>query len=132
MRRGVYRGARRGALPPDDVAHARLVGYLARRTEGDAPFPEELRRGLEGEGLLRRAGDRWMVGDLNGASVPAPLRRVVAGRVARRDPETRRPLTFGYAERQTQGLVAAISTLTVSNLRSHHRQGVEPSPITTG
>jgi DNA-binding CsgD family transcriptional regulator len=75
-----------------EAEHARLVGYLAARTEGNALFLGEVLRTLEDEGLLRRDGDRWALGDLERAPVPALLRHVIAGRVARLVPEAARLL----------------------------------------
>ena len=70
----------------------RLVGYLARRSEGNALFLGELLRTLEGEGLLLRDEAGWAVGDLAATPVPTLLRQVIAGRIARLDPETQRLL----------------------------------------
>ncbi len=75
-----------------DADRTRLVGYLAERTEGNALYLGELLRTLEGEGLLRQEDTDWVVGDLTEAPVPALLRQVIAGRVARLDPETARLL----------------------------------------
>jgi DNA-binding CsgD family transcriptional regulator len=72
--------------------HERLVGYLARRGEGNPLFLVELLRTLEGTGALRRDGERWVLGDLEGVPVPPLLRQVIAGRLARLSDEDRRLL----------------------------------------
>jgi hypothetical protein len=75
--------------------HARLVGYLVRRTEGNALFLGELLRTLEAAGSLYWGGDEagggptWMLGNLEGVPVPALLRQVIAGRLARLGDEDR-------------------------------------------
>ena len=91
-RRPSARSSRR-ATPWPRRTQARLVGYLAGRTEGNALFLGELLRTLEGEGAAapgRRAAGS--LGDLAAVPVPALLRQVIAGRVARLDPETQRLL----------------------------------------
>jgi predicted ATPase len=69
----------RYALPAAD--EARLVGYLAGRTGGNALFVTELLRTLEERGVVTAAGTA--LGDLADVAVPTLLREVVAGRVAR-------------------------------------------------
>ena len=75
--------------------HAHLVGYLVRRTEGNALFLGELLRTLEAAGSLHwerdeaGGGPTWMLGDLEGVPVPALLRQVIAGRLARLGDEDR-------------------------------------------
>ena len=75
-----------------DVDRDRLVGFLAGRTEGNALFLGELVRTLEQVGALSRAHDRWALGDLARVPVPALLRQVIAGRLARLGDEDRRLL----------------------------------------
>ncbi|MFN8536994.1 MAG: AAA family ATPase [Thermomicrobiales bacterium] len=70
----------------------RLVSYLLRRTDGNALFLGELLRTLEGVGVLHRAGDRWVLGNLVNVPVPTLLRQVIAGRLARLGDEDRRRL----------------------------------------
>jgi hypothetical protein len=77
---------------PDDRDRARLVRYLTGRSDGNALFLSELLRTLEGEGLLRRETNRWVVGELEAAPVPTLLRQVIDGRVARLPPATARLL----------------------------------------
>ncbi len=77
---------------PTQAEGMRLARYLAGRTEGNALFVGELLRALEGEGVIRRAGDSWVVGDLVATRVPPLLRQTIAGRLARLAPETRRLL----------------------------------------
>ena len=74
--------------------------YLAARTEGNALFLGELFRTLEDERLLRwepgsgATAGGWVVGDLAVAPVPALLRQVIAGRVAKLAPEAQRLLAI--------------------------------------
>ncbi|MDP9372585.1 MAG: AAA family ATPase, partial [Chloroflexota bacterium] len=77
-----------------DAEQDRLMRYLAARTEGNALFLGELLRTLEGEGMLRREGGRWVVGDLTAVPVPALLRQVIGGRLARLGGETGRLLAL--------------------------------------
>ncbi len=78
----------------DAAGRDRLVGYLARRGEGNALFLGELLRTLEGTGVLHRAGGRWTLGDLAATPVPPLLRQVIAGRLARLGDEDRRLLAI--------------------------------------
>jgi len=68
-------------LPPRD--ETRLVAYLAERAEGNPLFVGEVLRTLEESHVLRRAGGGWDLRDLSGTPVPALLRQVIDGRVAR-------------------------------------------------
>ena len=82
--------AARYRLPDDD--RARLAPYLQRRAEGNALFIGELLRALEEAGTLRATGEGWRLGDLTATAVPALLRQVIDGRVARLDAESQRLL----------------------------------------
>ncbi len=72
---------------------ARLTAYLQGRAEGNALFVGELLRALEEAGTLRREGEIWRLGDLTTTAVPALLRQVIDGRVARLDGESQRLLS---------------------------------------
>ncbi len=60
----------------------RLVSYLDNRAEGNPFFIHELLRTFEEEGLLRRVGGSWALGDLAQVRVPPFLRQVIEGRLA--------------------------------------------------
>ncbi len=75
--------AARYDLPPGD--EARLVAYLGGRAEGNPLFVGEVLRTLEESHVLRRDGDGWILRDPSGTPVPALLRQVIDGRVARLD-----------------------------------------------
>ena len=60
---------------------ARLVAYLARRTEGNAFFATELLRALEEQGAVNAGGAR--LDALEAIAVPPLLRQVIDGRVMR-------------------------------------------------
>jgi DNA-binding CsgD family transcriptional regulator len=77
-----------GRYALDGQERERLVGYLAGRSDGNALFLNELLRTLEGEGLLCREADRWIVAALDATPVPPLLRQVIDGRVARLGDET--------------------------------------------
>ncbi len=81
--------AARYALPSGDTA--RLVAYLHARSEGNPFFLGELLRTLEAERILRR-GDGWALGNLTQIRVPALLRQVIDGRLARLGEEAQRLL----------------------------------------
>jgi len=70
----------------------RLVAYLQSRAEGNAFFVGELLRSLEEGGVLARDGDDWRLGDLAQTAVPALLRQVIEGRVARLDDDAQEAL----------------------------------------
>ena len=60
---------------------ARLVAYLARRTEGNAFFATELLRALEEQGAVNAGGAR--LDALEAIAVPPLLRQVIDARVMR-------------------------------------------------
>jgi len=76
---------------PDD-ATARLASYLQTRAEGNALFVGELLRSLEEASALRQEDDEWRLGDLAGVAIPALLRQVIDGRLARLGDESQRLL----------------------------------------
>src|SRR5436305_7435873 len=55
----------------------RLVAYLLGRAEGTPLYVGELLRTLEDEGVLYRAADGWLLGDLGAVGVPPLLRQVL-------------------------------------------------------
>jgi len=75
--------AARYALPDEETG--RLVAYLQVRAEGNALFVGELLRALEEADTLQPDGEDWRLGDLAQAAVPALLRQVIEGRLARFD-----------------------------------------------
>ena len=103
------------------VDQAYLVGYLTMRTEGNALFLGELLRTLEDEGLLRQDSDRWTLGDLGRVPVPALLRQVIGGRVARLTPETGRLLAVAAVVGQEVPLAlwAAVAGQAEGDLLDH-------------
>lgn len=78
----------RYALAPAD--EDRLVAYLARRTDGNPLFATEVLRALEEQGVVDARGGG--LGDLGTIAVPALLRQIVVGRVARLGVEAKRLL----------------------------------------
>ena len=73
----------RYGLADDDAQ--RLVRYLQERAEGNALFVGELLRSLGEADILRQERGHWLLGDLSATAVPALLRQVIEGRVARLD-----------------------------------------------
>jgi DNA-binding CsgD family transcriptional regulator len=118
--------------PLGAAEHARLVGYLAGRTEGNALFLGEVLRTLEGEGALRRAGDDWALGDLAGTPVPPLLRQVIAGRVARLGPATGHLLAvaavIGHAA--PLGVWSTVSGMGEDGLLDHAERAIDARLLT--
>ena len=79
-------------LPEAD--EARLAAYLDRHAEGNPFFATELLRALEEEGLLRPVDGRWALFALERVGVPAFLRQVIEGRVARLGEDVRQPMAI--------------------------------------
>jgi hypothetical protein len=79
-----------------DAAAIHFAHALRRETDGNPFFTGELLRHLGESGLLYQDTDgRWNIrGGLEGTSLPASVRDVVARRVARLGPEARRILTL--------------------------------------
>ena len=75
-----------------DADQARLAPYLHDRAEGNPLFTGELLRALEEGGMLRATEEGWRLGHLSATAVPALLRQVIEGRVARLDAESQRLL----------------------------------------
>jgi DNA-binding CsgD family transcriptional regulator len=71
----------------------RLTVYLQERAEGNGLFLTELLRTLEEQTILHGAPGGWQVGDLRQVSVPALLRQVIDGRIARLGEAAQRLLT---------------------------------------
>jgi hypothetical protein len=65
----------------------RLVSYLYAKAGGNPFFTQQLLRALEEDEVLRPLGNRWVLGDLAGASVPLALRQVIDARLFRLDEE---------------------------------------------
>ncbi|MGN6566249.1 MAG: AAA family ATPase [Thermomicrobiales bacterium] len=68
-------------LPRDE--EARLVAYLYGHAEGNPFYVGELLRSLVEEGLLGPLGQSDHIGDLTHMQVPALLRQIIEGRLAR-------------------------------------------------
>ena len=75
--------------PLPAAAAGQLTAYLAARSEGNALFVAQLLRALEEQGILRRDGPGWALGDIGALGLPVPLRRVIETRLARLDEATR-------------------------------------------
>ena len=70
-----------------------LRAQVLERAGGNPLFLEEIIRGLEQQGVLRRAGDRWIAaGDVNRWAIPATLRGVLAARIDALPTEAKRAL----------------------------------------
>lgn len=78
--------------PLADRDAARLVAYLQARAEGNAFYLGELLRSLEGERVLHRGAGGWEIGDLTQTQIPALLRQVIDGRLARLGDDVQRSL----------------------------------------
>jgi hypothetical protein len=80
----------RYVLPGSDAA--RLTANLDARSEGNPFFLCEVLRTLEAERALRSTPEGWNLGDLSEIRVPALLRQVIDGRLARLAGEIQRLL----------------------------------------
>ncbi|MDQ6834004.1 MAG: AAA family ATPase [Chloroflexota bacterium] len=76
----------------DEADVARLTAYLQARAEGNGLFLTELLRTLEEQAILHETTDGWQVSDLRQVSIPALLRQVIDGRIARLGEEAQRLL----------------------------------------
>lgn len=84
--------ARHALAEPDEE---RLVAYLQGHAQGNPFYIGELLRMVEEEGILHRDDDRTIVGDLARARVPALLRQVIDGRLARLGDDAHDALAVG-------------------------------------
>ena len=73
-------------LPEEDIQ--RLTSYIQERSEGNPFFAEELLRGLEDAGTLKRLDGGTELGELTEMLVPPMLRQVIEGRLQRLDQRT--------------------------------------------
>jgi len=78
-----------------DVDTARLATHLGDRSQGIPLYLLELLRSLEEEQRLRRTQDGWTLGEIEMSRVPALVRQVINGRIARLGSDTRRLLELG-------------------------------------
>ncbi len=69
--------------PLDAANHARLVGWLTDRAEGNPFFLEELLHALEHQQLRQDQTVSWVLDDLRAVLVPPLLRQVIDARLAR-------------------------------------------------
>jgi DNA-binding CsgD family transcriptional regulator len=67
----------------------RLASYVFAFAEGNPLFAGELLRSLESDGILRLAGDRWMLGVIPQLRVPPLVRQVIEGRLMRLSDDAR-------------------------------------------
>ncbi len=72
-----------------EMDEQRLVDYLKERAEGNPLYAGELLRTLEDEEVLAQTEGAWHLGDLTQVRVPALLRHVIEGRLARLDEQVR-------------------------------------------
>jgi len=109
---------------------ARLVGYLYAQAGGNPFFTQQLLRALEEDEVLRPLGNRWVLGDLAGASVPLALRQVIEARLLRLDEEGQQllrtaavigqdvsfPLWASVVGSEEEALLALLEEATVARL----------------
>jgi DNA-binding CsgD family transcriptional regulator len=91
----------RARYPLPVTAAEHLTTYLTARSEGNALFVMQLLRALEEQGILRRDGLGWVLGDIDGLGLPVPLQRVIETRLARLDEATRALLEVAAVLGQT-------------------------------
>jgi len=75
--------------PLSQADQDRLVTFLLHSSEGNPFFVNELLQSLEDEGVLRLAGEGWVLGELSGVRVPPLLRQLIDERLERLAPEAR-------------------------------------------
>lgn len=76
-----------GARLPDA-----LVARVLERAEGNPLFVEELARAMEDQGVVRREGDAVVVGTIDDLRLPETVQGIVAARIDRLDPDSKRTL----------------------------------------
>jgi DNA-binding CsgD family transcriptional regulator len=69
--------------PLPDEERVRLIAYLGAAAQGNPFYLQEVLRNLEEERVLCPGEPRWTLGDLNRVRVPALLKQVIEGRLAR-------------------------------------------------
>ena len=79
--------ASRYAIDGEDAD--RLDRYVEEQAEGNPLFTLELLRSLEDNGILRRAGAAWSLGDITRIRLPTLLLQVIEGRLGRLGAEER-------------------------------------------
>ncbi|HEU5423354.1 MAG TPA: AAA family ATPase, partial [Nitrolancea sp.] len=75
-----------------EADQTRLERYLEEHAEGNPLYAGELLRTLEEEGVLTQQAGDWTLGNLEQVRLPALLRQVIEGRLARLDEECQRLL----------------------------------------
>lgn len=111
-----------------------LVTYradeLTRRHPLYGLLTTQLLRALEDEGVLRQADEAWTLGDLGAVGLPAPLRQVLDGRLARLGEDSKQLLTLAaiigqevplalwaaVAETDEDGLLGTVDAATEAHL----------------
>ena len=79
--------AARYDLPAAD--RRRLVDEVAARSDGNPLYIRELLQTFEEQGILRRVGSGWELDDLTTVRLPALIRPLIDGRLARLEASTR-------------------------------------------
>jgi len=69
-----------------------LVARVLDRAEGNPLFVEELARAMEDQGVVRREGDTVVSGAIDDLRLPETVQGIVAARIDRLDPDTKRTL----------------------------------------
>lgn len=81
-----------GALLPGTRLPEALVAQVLDRAEGNPLFVEELVRAMEDQGVVRREGDAVVSGGIDDLRLPETVQGIVAARIDRLDPDTKRTL----------------------------------------
>jgi len=83
-----------GRFPLSEPDSERLVAYLERHSDGNPFFATELLRALREESLLQPSARGWALAELDRIVMPALLRQVIDGRVARLGEQTCKTLAI--------------------------------------
>ena len=80
------------ALLPGARLPEPLVAQVLDRAEGNPLFVEELVRAMEDQGVMRREGDSVVSGGIEDLRLPETVQGIVAARIDRLDPDSKRTL----------------------------------------